>query len=421
MRISFLALLLIPVLAFSSSKEEIRAMHSTIYSLLDSDPDKAFQLSERTEKVAHDQGLILEEANSIYIQAWIFSNKRSEAGKAFILYLKALEIMKPVSNDTEESHQLYTDLLINTASLLREHFAYNEAIDYYDEALEVVNKRRNPKKLAQIYWSKSKLLGEKARFSEALQTIEMGIEEAHRSQDEEMILNTINAKGLYQVEMELFTEARESFNSIIDYNFQNKESRNKFQGIAWHNIGHAFSSEGNHKQAIEAFKKADEVKSENGINSQRFITWVDLSESYYTMGNFEMAENYGLEALEIYDELKLLPDNYRLFEILSSIAFQNENYAESRNYTERYVAENNKFLEFQHEIQNVKDQFKMELLAAGFFLEASSDKTQSMYTNLLTIISIVFTVILLAGVTGQYYARQSIRKSLQKIERDSLV
>ncbi|MFY0601244.1 MAG: hypothetical protein JXR03_16325 [Cyclobacteriaceae bacterium] len=391
-----------------------------MYSILDSDPDRALTLAKETEKQAHYEGLLVEEVNSLYIQAWIFKEKRQQLGKSFILYLKALELIKPHYAETKAGTKLYIDLLVNTAIILTEHYALNEAIEYYDEAFEIASGVSRTKELALISWNKANLLNELGLTQSALNEINIAINSSLLTENEAMILNTINDQGLYLIELGQFEEARKSFEAVLAYDF--KESNKDYHlGRAWHNIGHSFTKEEKYHKAIEAYEKANAYNLNHSSIDQKFITWTDLSEIYSIAKDYKQAEKYGVLALEVYNEVQLLPKNYRIFEFMSTIAFEQADFTKSRAYTKMFIRENDKFLDQQEEIQRTKDQYKMEVLAAGFFIKMNASKDESIYSILLTVISSLFTVALIAGVSWQYWVRKSIKKSIEHLKNEGVI
>ena len=71
----FISLLSLPFIADALSiADEIKALHEHSYTLLDTDKDSAFQIGVKTELMSREAGLIWEEANSIFIQAWVLEN-----------------------------------------------------------------------------------------------------------------------------------------------------------------------------------------------------------------------------------------------------------------------------------------------------------------------------------------------------------
>lgn len=420
MRLVLISIIFIIFHSFAYANDELAEIHDRVFSLLYTDPDEAYRLAIQAESMAHEDHLYAEEANYLFVQAFLNDTHYLEQGKAFILYLKALEVVKPHYQESEKSLLVYRGLLMNTGNILKDHYAYDQAMEYYDNAIKLYSPTEPDASLVRIYHNRADLFGEMENWEEAIKSIDEAIYYAGEIKDEKMILSTLNFKGLLQVDMGQFEAARGTFNEILNLDFIDKHVIQI--GVEWHNIGHSYADEKRYKEAIEGYKQAEKYKIENlRPEAEIFITWTDLCEMHKIIGDFKTAMQYGLKAEQQYEHLMLHPENYRIFEYLSHIAFELGDYRTSKKYTDKYMEENAKFIEIQRNIQKVKDQYKMEVLAAGFFVELNSSKNDSIYTIILTIVSSIFTIILLAGLGGQYFVRRSIRKSIQRIERDSLV
>ncbi|MFT6865388.1 MAG: tetratricopeptide (TPR) repeat protein [Cyclobacteriaceae bacterium] len=419
MRLSIFLLFIFVFPSLLSAENDLEDIHKRIFSILHSHPTEAYILAQQAEELAHQKDLYLEEANYVFVQAWINEEIKLESGKAFIQYLKALEIIRPYYHESEKGAKRYIALLLNTGNILREHHAYNEAEIYYNEGIHIALKYKPEDSIVRLFWNKAKLNRVNENNEIAIESIEKGIQYAKLIDDQNLIFSTINEKGLLQIELKQFNEARLTYEAILNLSFIDKLPESK--AVAWHNIGHAYASEKKYVDAIKPYKQAEILKSKLDKAELSFITWTDLCQTYKQLGDFEKAEEYGSKAETLYDKIQLLPENYRIYEYLSYITFERGDYKQSRAYTEKYISENKKFIDLQKEVQVVKDQYKMEVLAAGFFMQMNSSKSETLYATLLAIVTSLFTIILLAGLSGQFFVRRSIRKTIQNIEKNSLV
>lgn len=414
--LSFLLLLSLHILQ-ASDQVEIDTLHQRAYRLLDTDPDSAFVLAVGAEAKAVDRELDLEEAKSLFIQAYLYRQK-DELGKAFVLYLKALELLRPL--EAEQAVLNYVKILLNTGVILDLHYAYPQAIKYYNEGIRVAEQHRMNDRLLKLYYSKAMSLRHNKEFEEALATIRQGLALARKERDEEWTLSALNQRGLIFKDMGLFEEARSNYWQMIDFEF-NKSSPEKYKGQAWHNIAVTYMEEENYKEAEIAYLRAVSGNLKRPDSKEAFVTWMDLGETYFLTKNYEKAYEAAQKALAIYDQVLLLPEYYILFDHLSNITYKLGEYNLSRKYSERFVAVNRRFLQAQNEILQVKDQYKMEILTAGFFQEVEAAETEKQYQMILVILVTLFISAFVFEKTRQYYIRRSIKLSLQKIERDSAV
>ncbi|WP_258103679.1 hypothetical protein [Marinoscillum sp. MHG1-6] len=415
-----LRLLLTFVLALSisvllaASEKSIQEQHSIAYKLFESDPQTALLIGKETEKLAHQQGFEVLEANSIFIQAWVYKIQ-NEQGKRFLLYLKALEVLEPVKDSDGEATSLYLTLMRNTGVILKEHFAYPQASKYFDEALEIAERMQDYKMMARIFQNKASLEIEQHQHPQALTFINEGIKQARKVDDQVLLMDLLNERGLVQIELGHLDAARENFQDLIQLAAKRPDLI-KYVGLSWQNIGYAYSKELKTEEAITSYLKANDIwNNSTGYDYERFMVFLNLSESYQISGDMKMAEAMGLRAIDLYPNVDLKPDHYTVFDVMSSIYFAQEQYLKSHENAIRYREENEKFLAFQDEMIKVKDQYKMEVLAAGFFVEKNSAKNENIYLTLITIISSIFTILLIAGFVRQHYKKQAIKKSILDI------
>jgi len=220
--------------------------------------------------------------------------------------------------------------------------------------------------------------------------------------------------------MEQFKKARASYQTIIDHIFK-KDDSSEYIGQAWHNIAVTFKVQARDKQAIEAYEQAEAYHAVESSHSDRFTTWLDLSETYLLMQDYLRAYEYGKKALNVYNEVSLLPDHYKVYDILSQITHAQERYDISHSYSQEYMSVNKRFLEAQEEILRVKDQFKMEVLTAGFFVELNADKRQSELEWFLIALGAFSALIIVLGRLHFLIKKKSIKTGLTQIENDSAV
>ncbi len=397
-------------------KSDIKALHDSAYTLLDTNLDFALEIGLQAQELADQYGLIWEEANSIFIQAWV-RKKQNESGKAFMLYLKAIELLRPYASKQREA-DLISVLLSNIGIILYEHHAKTQADQFLDEGINIASKYDLPIRLANLYFNKARLYRISEQYEKALGFIETALEYAHSSKQQEILLLCLNLKGLLEQDLRLNEIAINSFETILKNISDSGIIDSEYTGIALHNIGNTYAHNQDYVKAKNAYIKSLKLELRNNSVSDQFLTLTDLCEVSLKMNSTEEALNYGSQALALYSEVKILPEHYQLFDLLAQTHFELKNFEESRRYSKRYIEENNKFLKAQEELLKTKDQFQMELLSAGFFVQQKANQKENLYLTILSIITSIFTIILIAGMTRQYYIRKSIRKALIDINLD---
>lgn len=396
-----------------ASKADIDTLHNQAYELLDSDPDKALELSKQAETLAHDGGHDFLEANSLFIQAYLYRHKFDELGKAFVINLKALELLRPL--EEEKAIKTYANILVNTGEILKQHYAYPEAVQYYDEGISIAIKHDLINTLMMLYYNKAVALRHNGDFDYAIETIDKAISLATKEKDEYKLISAINEKGIIQKDQGLYQSARQSYQRIIDYEFE-KLKPAKYIGRAWHNTGVTFQEEKDYPKALNAFRKAETYHTERPKSSDQFTTWLSLGEVHYYLEQYDEALKTGRKAEAIYDEVSLLPDHYELFDLLSKICHSKENHEEAYQYSQQYVTVNKSFLTAQEEILRVKDQYKMEVLTAGFFQEIRSEEAKRKLKLYLIVCSAFFLIVLFVRHLRWLNIKKAVSQEIKKIE-----
>ena len=415
--ILYLLLFAVAPVAQSSEKQEVEALHSEVYDLLDSNLDKALRLSKDAEIMAKEAGLDFEEANSLFIQAYIY-RQLDELGKSFVINLKALEILRPLED--ENSLITYVKVLLNTGEILKQHHAYSDAVRYYDEAIAIANTNDFSDRLTRLHYSKGMALMLNGNYDYALEELNQSLESSIRLNDEYLYVLTLNQIGLLNKHKGMYQHARESYQTIIDHKFE-KLNSSEYLGQAWHNIAVTFKMEERFDEALQAYEKAENYHAIQSGDSDKLTTWLDLSEVYLLRKEYYKASEYSRKSLGIYEKVALLPEHYRVFDLLSQIAYAQKEFDDAHSYSQKYVQANKQFLEAQEEILRIKDQYKMEVLTAGFFVELNASKRQSELELYLIIIGVISVIVILIGRSQAFIKKKSIQIGLTQIEKDSSV
>ena len=415
MRVYFSLLLISLSFGVSATiQEEINAIHQCAYSLLDNDKPVAIELGERAEKLAHDSGLVFEEANSLFIQAWVL-NLYGKPGESFLKYLKAISLCEE-KLDHPESLRLYLQLIGNIGLNLKDLQAFKEASLFFNRGIEIARQKHLHKEFLELSTYKSMMLRDMKHLEEAHYSITNALELSTKITTER--LNALNVKGFIEIDLGLYDLANNTYNEILAV--KNPDLNKAYHnGFVWHNLGYSFFKQGLYEQAVSSLLKAEDLRISSTDASRKFLTWRDLSEVYFELKKLDSTLLYAEKARNIYLNVGLMPAHFRIFTTLSKSYAALGNYQEAHKYAEMYMAENEKYLKTQEMLMKVREEFHMEELTARFFMSIDDVQDKSLYWIILSIISSSFTIILLAGMTKNHLAKRALKKSLQEISRDS--
>ena len=411
----FLFLLLATFYLNASLKDDIEVLHESAYTLLDTNKDSALLISLKAEQMAKKAELIWEEANSIFIQAWIQSYT-NRPGNSFHLYIRALNILKPHLENDIQNQKLYLKLSRNIGLLLSNHGAFPQALRFFDNGLKIALKEGYTSEAANFLCVKANMYCEKKDFHTALFTINAALE--YPKIDEKTLFKIWNQKGLILINLNPIEESREYFKRIIDRTNNNSEYLYQL-AQAVHNIGFSYLSEEKYYDALTQLESSDSIYMPIGYNESYFQLLNNLTEANFRLKNYSKTNSTGFRALELYNYAESTPDNYFLFTTLSKSYAALGNYEEAQKYAEMYMTENVKYLETQEMLLKIREEYHMEELTASFFIDVTDTKDQSIYWIILSIISSSFTIILLAGMMKNHMAKRALKKSMQEIMRDS--
>ena len=401
---------------YASIQQDIQNKHNYAYSLLDSKKDSAFIIGLESEIMAKEAGLIWEEANSIFIQAWVMEHT-DRTGLAFQTYLRAAIVIEEELLESSRNQKLYLQLLGNISFLLSHHEAYAQASQFFKKSYDLALEYGQYSDASNIMRIQALMYYKQKDFHKASVCIEKAL--ALKSQTELKILFGVwNLKGLILIKQDKICEAREYLNLIVSKAHNNYDF-SYFRTQAIHNIGYSFYQEENYSRAIQFLHTADSLNATFSDLVSHFQVLNDLAKVHLESSNYDDALIICKRALQLYKNVNAIPSHYSLFTTLSRSYAALGNYEEAQKYADKYMTENIKYLGTQEMLLKAREDYQMEELAARFFMSIDDVQDKSLYWIILSIISSSFTVILLAGMTKNHLAKRALKKSLQEISRDS--
>ncbi|MEO1256260.1 MAG: hypothetical protein AAFY41_15435, partial [Bacteroidota bacterium] len=142
---------------------------------------------------------VIDEAESIgykYGQAYAYYLKgyilrvQDDLGKAFLANLKGLNILQGVKD--ERASETLVRLYLNTGEILKRHFKYDEAIQYYSEGLAIAEKENLKKWIIDLQYNIGNTYKWNGNLSLAADYLHQAYLEANKENDEHTIVNALN-------------------------------------------------------------------------------------------------------------------------------------------------------------------------------------------------------------------------------------
>ncbi|MEM6830156.1 MAG: tetratricopeptide repeat protein [Bacteroidota bacterium] len=364
----------------------------------------------QAENIHYDYG----QAYGLYLKGYIH-RMRNELGKAFLANLEGLNALKNMHDKRAVETQVR--LYLNTGEILKKHFKYEVAIQYYTEGLALARKHNLTEWVIDLNYNIGSAYKSNGDFEQATRFIFKAYQLAQSEADEHTVVNALNLVGLISSDNHQYDTAVLFFNKMLDYKYKSLNVA-KYKGRAYHNIATTYLQSGDTSEARNAYYQALELKVVRNKPSEMFITEYDLAELYYSQGNYMEAHKMTLRCIGNYENMRLHPDHYEVFDLARKTSVALEEHQQADHYANRYFEENKKFIKEQERLIEIRDQFKMEVLTASFFGELDRNKRISNLTDVIIWILVVSISAIAYMKIRQVWMKRVISRELDKLVRD---
>ncbi len=349
-------------------------------------------------------------AKSMFIKSYLYKSE-NKLGESFTLNLKALKLLNQLSDDRVP--KTIVDVYINTGKILQQHFKYDDAARYYLLGLDIANKHELKVRTHELLYSLGQVERRQGNIASARSFIEQSLQLSIQTEDEWTILNSYNLLGLVETDFGDFEKAREYFQAILSYDIE-EEDIFSYTGMAHINIAETYLIEGANAFAFEEILKSLSAYRLSQNSPQMFDAELLLTTFYSDNGDLKNAIEIGLMAEKSYSSTNKNPEQYKIFELLTHIAFEAQDYQMARSYHLKYLEQNENFLKSQSEILQNSEQYKMELLSANFFKDIDKQEQLAQLNHIIYLL-LGFGLLSLVFVRAKKYL---FKKSLEQAFRE---
>ena len=171
----------------------------------------------------------------------------------------------------------------------------------------------------------------------------------------------------------------------------------------------------NYDSARNEYYTALQYKLERNSPSDLFITYLDLTEVHLNLGELQVANQMGQKAESLYEHVALKEEHYKLFSGLKDVCFEMSEYDLGKSYVKKFEDESHQFITRQSEVLEQKEQFKMDLILAGFYqeIEIKDEKIALVYNLLGGGVFLVVLFFLLGARYNFWRLRAAIHKDMK--------
>ena len=191
--LAVLSLLLVLFVGNSqSTKEHVEGLFNKAYATLDTYPDSSYYYADMALSISEGKGLEWHQAKAKYILGYVYKQK-GQFSKSIILYLEAISILERL--DDQKSNKDHVKIIVNCGNILKNHYKFKDAHQFYDRALELAIKIGFNSQILKIHFNKSMAYGMEERFDLSVDEALICHELSVGFDDERMRIKTWNRLG----------------------------------------------------------------------------------------------------------------------------------------------------------------------------------------------------------------------------------
>lgn len=391
-----------------SVEKVIESNHEHIRQFLDTDLDSALILADQALAYAEAKDNTWGIGYAYFFKAYI-SEDQKNLGDAIVFYLKALEYMNELN--TEDAIIAKIKIFDNCGIILSEHFKYDEAIEFYIESINLAETHNLKIRLLVSCYNRASAYENKGDYDAAIRDIGRSLSLSREFDDELMTVKNLNLLGITYKKSKKYDLAKKYYREIIDFDFRQLEP-DEHIGRAYHNLGSCFLVEKLYEEAESNYLKALDYNLRLATREFLFVTYMDLADLYLTTGRLAEALEMGIAADQVYSAVPLKPNYYKIYEILRNIYHQKGDHEKEDYYAKAYQNENERFLEEQQHVMELRNRLSMDLVLA----ELNRKQHQKAATSPGYWIP-ALVVVMIIGLS--FYVRRSYRLAQRNLPDDS--
>ena len=259
--------------------------------------------------------------------------------RAVELYHDGLEVLSLMDEEQYSSEVriplLHSTLLMNIGVMLKIRGVYQEALEYYQQSLNIRQRLGNKSGLAIAYVNIGNLHVSAKSDNRALEYFKKA-EELYRELEEvygqAAALN--NMALIYRRRKEL-TTALGFFERALDKYKSIEHSMNISR--CYTNIGLIYHDFEDYDRALDYFALSQVIKNELEDRSGIAANFLYMADTYTVLGQLERAVSYYNKAIEIYDDLKSVRHQLMGYQGLADVYAELGDYANAYLYKDMYV------------------------------------------------------------------------------------
>ncbi len=238
-------------------------------------------------------------------------------------------LTKIKTEDDQEISKVYKEI----ADTLKGLKAHSNALGFYQQSLEIEEKRGNKKNAATILENMAEVFLDSGLYKSSINSYEKSLGFKEDLKDERGVSDVLsNIGNVY--------ETTYDFNKAIDYykkSAQVKDDINDREGLSFvmDNIGNLYYKQQFLEKSIDSYKKSAELNEQLNKQDNLGSNYNKLGVAYYKMGNYGEAEKYYEKSLEIKEVTGNKKDASMTYNNLGNLNLDQSKYKRAITYYEK--------------------------------------------------------------------------------------
>ncbi|MEM9328396.1 MAG: tetratricopeptide repeat protein [Bacteroidota bacterium] len=382
------------------------------YEIIDVDPERGNALYKELlkEAVAVQDYALATKCN--LLMGWSQEVHFDNLGRAVIYYLESVRFAENGRYDIASS-DLIKGLQL-TGSIFQRFNDFENALDYYERAMEIALEHDLLKEYCQLLVSSAQLQSDAGNYRKALELLNSCFD-YFQILGEKTIATIYNERGLIYTELGELDKSLESFRLLQEYVKNHESLKLEYTALSLHNIGDAYKEQGRFVEGAESYKAAlTYKKNHESTSNSTFLTLTDLGECLIESGYLDEASQYLAEAEDLMDESVEKSRVFRLYKLISRIHLIEGEMEAYATYQELYGTTIQNYLQEKQQIEATDKKYNLELITKRYFemIEIQERNQEIRRYAQISVVSLLLAILTILGYVR--YSRYRLRRDLEE-------
>lgn len=320
-------------LKISTATELTEALVDSINNLsvlqLDKDAPAAFATASnavaKASSINYPNGII----NGL-INKGMAAVKQRQYNEAGEYYEEALDIIEKASNPA-----LAAEVRKKMGNVKYYQGQYAAALENYNRAIEMRSMLGDEPGMADLYTNSGAIHGILGNYAQALKSHVQALRIFERYNNQQRIATSCSNIGLVYTDQQNYDEALKMFERALAIRQNSKDLA--AVSVELNNIGNVYQDQHNYNKAIEVYHKALDLREQLHDKGLIASSCVNLGSVYRHLKEYELALGYNERALELFTSLNDKRGLVQTYNNLGELYFEQKDYGKSYEYLNKAV------------------------------------------------------------------------------------